>query len=136
MNGTTLASGGAVAFLPADWQIQGTGDFNGDGKSDILWRNTASGEVDIWHMNGTTLAGRRGGSRCLPNWQIQGTGDFNGDGKSDILWRNTTSGRSRYLAHERHHAPAAGGAVATLPLNWYDRRCPLPPVTSRLRRIH
>ena len=74
MNGTVLASGGAVATLPAVWQIQGTGDFNGDGKSDILWRNTTSGEVDIWHMNGTTLASG-GAVAFLPaDWQIQGHG--------------------------------------------------------------
>jgi hypothetical protein len=35
------------------------GDFNGDGKADILWRN-ASGEVYVWLMNGTNLIG--GGS--------------------------------------------------------------------------
>ena len=29
-------------------------DFNGDGKSDILWPND-SGEVDIWEMNGTSV---------------------------------------------------------------------------------
>ena len=55
MHGTTLASGGTVAVLPANWQIKDTGDYNADHKSDILLRNTASGEVDIWHMNGTTI---------------------------------------------------------------------------------
>ena len=31
-----------------------TGDFNGDGKSDILWRNT-NGEMAIWLMNGAQV---------------------------------------------------------------------------------
>ena len=32
---------GAVGpFNPGpSWQVKGTGDFNGDGKSDILWQN-------------------------------------------------------------------------------------------------
>ena len=30
------------------WQIVGTGDFNGDGISDILWRNTNSGSLTDW----------------------------------------------------------------------------------------
>src|SRR5438876_73683 len=30
-------------------------DFNGDGKSDILWRNSSTGENYVWLMNGTTI---------------------------------------------------------------------------------
>ena len=108
MNGTTLASGGAVATLPDTWQIQGTGDFNGDGKSDILWRNTTSGEVDIWaHERHHTRFGRRS-RNASQHWQIKGTGDFNGDGKSDILLAQHHLRRSRYLAHERGFQPAHG----------------------------
>jgi hypothetical protein len=33
-----------------------TGDFNGDGMSDILWRDT-SGNTAIWFMNGATASG-------------------------------------------------------------------------------
>ena len=32
-----------------NWKVVGTGDFNGDGKSDILWRNTSTGENAIWN---------------------------------------------------------------------------------------
>ena len=72
---------------------QGGGDFNGDGKPDILWRSAASGGNLVWLMNGTAI-----GSGVVltsvgdPNWQIVGTADFNGDGKTDILWRNAASG--------------------------------------------
>jgi FG-GAP repeat len=40
-----------------DWSIVATGDFNGDGKGDIVWRNT-SGTTAIWLMNGSTLLKR------------------------------------------------------------------------------
>jgi hypothetical protein len=33
----------------------GTGDYNGDGKSDLLWRD-AGGNTAIWFMNGATIA--------------------------------------------------------------------------------
>jgi hypothetical protein len=68
-------------------------DFNSDGKPDILWRNTTSGDNVVWYMNGIAYSG----SGWLPTlsdltWTIAGIADFNSDGKPDILWRNTTSG--------------------------------------------
>jgi hypothetical protein len=77
------------------WGIVGRGDFNGDGKPDILWRNTSNGQNAVWFMNGATVTGFAV-LDSLPDqaWTIAGTGDFNGDGKPDILWKNTTSGQN------------------------------------------
>jgi protocatechuate 3,4-dioxygenase beta subunit len=79
-----------------DNKIVGTGDFNNDGKEDILWRNKTDGANFVWTMNGTTFAG----TAQLPaettlSWDICGTGDFNGDGKPDILWRNRSDGGNK-----------------------------------------
>jgi predicted Zn-dependent protease len=98
MNGTAISAQGYVrqVDVSSGWQIQGTGDFNGDGRSDVLWQNTNSGQTYIWTMNGNTIAAE-GYVRQLDissGWQIQGTGDFNGDGRSDIFWRNTKSGET------------------------------------------
>jgi hypothetical protein len=61
-------------------------DFNGDGKSDILWRNN-DGRVSLWQMNGSIATESIFAS--LPTaWKVADSGDFNGDKKSDILWRN------------------------------------------------
>jgi hypothetical protein len=38
-----------------DWKIVGTGDFNQDGKPDLLWRNTNDGCNRVWLMNGVSL---------------------------------------------------------------------------------
>ena len=69
-----------------------SGDFNGDGKQDILWRNTQTGEVDIWFMNGASVISKAYVATVGPDWEVVGTADFNGDGQSDILWRNTVDG--------------------------------------------
>jgi len=69
------------------------GDFNGDCRSDVLWRNSTTGQVDIWLMNGTTFTSSGSPGSPTSDWVIQGTGDFDGDGKADILWRNTTTGQ-------------------------------------------
>ncbi|HXJ83042.1 MAG TPA: FG-GAP-like repeat-containing protein [Candidatus Methylomirabilis sp.] len=64
-------------------------DFNGDGRSDILWRHS-SGVVYEWQLNGTTVIGTGSPGGAGTDWTIAGVGDFNGDGKADILWRHTS----------------------------------------------
>jgi hypothetical protein len=64
-----------------------TGDFNGDGKTDVMmWRDSTKS----WTVNLSTATGFNtlewGGA-----WGSDGpiiTGDFNGDGKTDVMmWR-------------------------------------------------
>ena len=63
-------------------------DFNGDGKSDILWQNTG-GPVNVSLMNGTSVSSSaQVSSNSDPTWHIVASGDFNGDGDSDLLWQN------------------------------------------------
>jgi hypothetical protein len=94
MNGSALLSPTSLTSTPradTDWKINGIADFNGDGKSDILWRNDSSGQVAVWTMNGATVLSRNltsPNSIVDSNWKITGTGDFSSDGKADILWRN------------------------------------------------
>jgi hypothetical protein len=77
---------------PNPESFDAVGDFNGDCKSDILWRNSVTGGVITWLMNGATFASSGSVGSPSSEWTIQGVGDFNGDGKADILWRNSTTG--------------------------------------------
>jgi len=90
-------------------------DFNGDGKSDILWRHT-SGVVYEWLMNGTSiLPGSGSPGSASTDWQIVGVGDFNGDGKADILWRNTSGLVYEWLMNGTSILPESGSPGSASP---------------------
>jgi hypothetical protein len=79
-----------VGTEPASWSVIGTGDFNGDGTSDILLRDT-NGDVGIWFMQNGAFASAAGVGNAPVAYSVQDTGDFNGDGKSDLFWYNPTT---------------------------------------------
>jgi 1-acyl-sn-glycerol-3-phosphate acyltransferase len=39
------------------WSLTHTGDFNGDGESDSVWRNSLTGETGLWLHHGAALFG-------------------------------------------------------------------------------
>jgi FG-GAP-like repeat len=88
-----VIGGGSPGSAAPPWQPFGTGDFNGDGFDDILWRNTSTGQVVVWFVNGTSVIGGGSPGGAVSPWAIAETGDFNFDGKSDILWVNNTTGQ-------------------------------------------
>jgi len=53
MNGLQVKAEGTVVHAPVgtDWHVEDIGDYNNDGKSDILWRHDG-GQVYTWEMNG------------------------------------------------------------------------------------
>jgi lipopolysaccharide export system protein LptA len=71
-------------------------DFDGSGKSDILWQND-NGLPGIWLMNGTSLSASGGLPNPGPSWHEIGSGDFNSDGKADILWQNDNGSAGVWL---------------------------------------
>jgi hypothetical protein len=97
MNGTTIlpAEGYLRTVSDLNWKMAAFGDFDGDGNTDIFWRNASTGENYIYFMNGTSIVAE-GYVRTVAdqNWQVAGAGDFNGDGRADILWRNKSTGEN------------------------------------------
>jgi hypothetical protein len=83
--------------LSPDWKFQGVGDFNGDHKTDILFRGGSDATVGTFLleeinaplgttavMHGTDLP-FQGASA---DWSVAKLADFDGDGHTDILWRH------------------------------------------------
>jgi hypothetical protein len=70
MDGASIRSGTGIATAPLNWQIAGTGDFDGDGQTDILWRDPNSGGVALWLMNGASIRSGTGIATVPLSWQI------------------------------------------------------------------
>ncbi len=111
MNGTTPVTQNVIGSVDTAWQIAGTsslvqstGDFNADGKADMLWRKS-DGTVAMWLMNGTTPTTQAVIGTIDTTWQIAGSGDFDGDGKADILWRKSDGTLAMWLMNgtTAHH---------------------------------
>lgn len=76
--------------VPTEWQRQATIDFDGDGASDLLWRNPVSGHFSIWKSNGSGFdANSYYNSTVSTSWRVSGVGDYNGDGRTDLFWRHS-----------------------------------------------
>ena len=76
--------------------ITNTHDFNGDGKSDIAWRDS-QGNIAMWIMDGASIKSSTWMGSELTAWSIVGQRDFNGDGKADWLWFDTNGSTTMWL---------------------------------------
>jgi hypothetical protein len=85
----TVMSDFAVSngVMGSGWSALGSGDFNQDGRADVLWENTSTGTVDIWEMNGANLSGFDANVGTAPG-RFAGVGHFSGSSgaTSDIVW--------------------------------------------------
>jgi FG-GAP repeat len=98
-----------------NWSMVGTGDFNGDGKTDIVWRDTL-GDTSIWLMNGAAVlsAGSLGNIPTIVS--IVEIGDYNGDGMSDLLWRDNLGNTSIWFMNGT--LVGSTGNVGNIPPSW------------------
>jgi hypothetical protein len=91
-----LPMGGGFIYTEPNpsWKIVQTPDIDGDGKADILWWNSSTGQVYALLMNGLTIK-QQGFVYTEPNtdWRIEAAGEFSYSGKSnEVVWRNVTTG--------------------------------------------
>jgi hypothetical protein len=92
-------------------------DFDGDGRADILWRNT-SGKVVLWLMDGVSRRSSALLGAIDPAWTIAATADFDGDRKTDILWYDTATGQADIWLMDGL-AIASSGTVGLIPPVWH-----------------
>ena len=128
--GQVSNSSGAAVNPGPGWTAVGTGDFNADGISDIVWQNTSTGAVSIWEMGGvggTTVQSTSGpvtsgGATVTPgaDWKAIGTGNFSGSvgPADDIIFQNTVTSQISVWDIGAGNTLTGGGTIATPGTGW------------------
>jgi hypothetical protein len=84
----------------ANWRIAGTGDFDGDSKTDLIWQHMTLGWIAAWFMDGPNLKSDvlLNPSRVPdPRWVIVAIGDMDLDGQPDLVWQHDTGSIAVWL---------------------------------------
>jgi hypothetical protein len=104
-------SEGAIALYDKAFTVQVIGDYDGDGKTDVLFQNPTTGGVWQWRLDGGTILSQGAVDVGDPAFKLLGTGDFNGDGKDDVLFRNDAGFVFEWQMNGRQNTPLAVGAL-------------------------
>jgi len=71
--------------IDANWDVEVSGDFNGDGSSDLLLRSIQGQNAILW-MQGASMTGRRPLPPLRTGCWVAAVGSFNGDASDDLVW--------------------------------------------------
>lgn len=71
----------------------GYADVDRDGQGDVLWRNAANGENQLWLMRGESFSAVALPTQS-PRFNVKAFRDFNDDGAADAFFQDVVSGAS------------------------------------------
>src|SRR5262249_49018186 len=101
-------SASAPQLATVGWAAVATGDFTGDGVTDVIWQNVSNANVMEWGMS------KNGGVASAPPaiaapGGLVATGDFNADGITDLMWQDPVTGATT------EWLMSANGGIGSIP---------------------
>ncbi len=115
-NRTSLAGSGTLGSLESTWVTQGIGDMNGDGTSDMLFKNSVTGDIVQWNLTGNSVSSSAYLGNPGTTWDVIGFHDFDASGTDDILFRNSSTGDVVQWATSS--SGISGSAMGNIGSNW------------------
>jgi Bacterial lectin len=96
--GSIKITGGGVATPGSVWKVQGVGDYDGDGVSDLVFRNSNSNAIVVWGIDGTSglvVKTPYAISQTIgSSFKVVGSGKFDGNSTTDIIFRDDAADRT------------------------------------------
>jgi hypothetical protein len=93
MNGASVRFKSASVPVSKNYRLVATGDFNGDGRCDLVWDNG----INIWEWQSTGNGFNQALVGSHPaGWDIVDGADVDGDGLTDLIWISNDGGRLAY----------------------------------------
>ncbi|UNO41740.1 FG-GAP-like repeat-containing protein [Streptomyces sp. MST-110588] len=121
----SIGGGRTRKLIGTNWnsmQDLTAGDFNGDGKTDVVGVETDSGKLWLYPGDGKGgIGGESTRKEIGSNWTTMReltAGDFNGDGKVDLLAVQNKDGSLWLYAGDGKGSIAGGGARKQMGTNW------------------
>jgi hypothetical protein len=123
MNNNAVQSVTLLANIGSDWQIDGTGDFNQDGTSDILMHRDSSNGVrtlEVLTIQNNAIQSATVIAQVGTNISVDGVGDFNSDGTSDIaLHQDVGTTRTDLIYNVVNNTVVNPHTVAITGIDWH-----------------
>jgi hypothetical protein len=69
-NGANVSTTDGLGNIQTTWTIAHTGEYNGDGMSDLLWRDNL-GNTSVWLMHGATVLSAARVGNIPTAWTVQ-----------------------------------------------------------------
>jgi hypothetical protein len=111
---SSLASTTPAASINDDSDTVGTGDFTGDGASDVLWFNLATGNYRHWSFSGTSVTSTVIDVAAYGCERVMGIADMDGDGTADLLCEMSGATQLGWVRMSAGH-PVASTVIAAMP---------------------
>lgn len=104
-------------LIPPGYVPVETGDFNADGKTDMVLFNVSTGQIAIWYLNGGDYLGGKFTGALAAGWSIAAANDYNGDGELDYVLVNSST-RQTAIWYLNRGAYLGGNYGPSLPAGW------------------
>jgi hypothetical protein len=112
-------------------QVAGLGDLRGTGKSEMVLRNTSTGDFWLYNydVNTNSLTGALVGAVGL-NWQAAGFAPVNGTGKVEMVLRDSSTGAFEAYSYSVGNNALSGTALGAVGLDWQPGGFAVDPPTD------
>jgi hypothetical protein len=121
-NGAFIGNTGKfLSQIDNGWHVVATGDFNGDGRYDILWRHDNGLVTDWLGLSDGSFTGNTDHflNQLGTSWQVAQTGDFNADARDDILWRSSDGSMTSWFGQTDASFASNTGFQTQMATNWH-----------------